>query len=177
MAKEISVIAFLTEQYEYLLKLAVMMVSDLDDAQDVLQNLAVSLYSKREALTDIHNPQAYFFICLRHAALNHIRDSARALPTDPEEIKKLRDDPKHKLAFDYIEWEDVVKRHLSGYPKEIVQAFIDHYMNDYPVEQLASNLDMTPNALSQQFRRMRQRIARSSPKMALYMFMLTMRLR
>ncbi len=177
MAQEIPIIAFLTEQYDRLLKLSVMMVSDLDDAQDVLQNLAVSLYAKQETLTHINNPQAYFFICLRHAALNHIRDSARSLPTDPEEIKKLRDDPNYKNAFDYIEWESVIRHHSKGCPDEIVQAFIDHYMNDYPLVQLASNLGMTPNALSQQFRRMRQRIARSSPKMALYMFMLTMRLR
>jgi RNA polymerase sigma factor (sigma-70 family) len=159
------------------MKLSVMMVRDLDAAQDVLQNLAVSFYAKRETLEDIGDPQAYFFICLRHAILNHIRDSARALPTDPEELKQMRGNPACRNAFDFIEWEDVIRRHAKGYPEEIIRAFIDHYMNDYPLEQLASDLNMTPNALSQQFRRMRQRIAKNSPKMALYMFLWTMRLR
>lgn len=175
MKKERPVIEFLTNNYGDLLKIALMMLHNLDAAQDVVQNVAVSIYTKQEKLGDVTNPSTFFFTCLRRAALNHIRVSARALPTDPAEIAEFRVDPKNKVALDYVEWEIILRKHLQDYSEELIQVFIDHYMNDYPLEQLAFELGITPNALAQQFKRMRVRIVRCSPKMALYMFILTMR--
>lgn len=175
MDKEIPLVKFLTDNYDRLLKLSIMMLHDLNAAEDVLHNVAVSIYAKRESLNDVVDPPAYFFTCLRRAMFNYIRDNARTLSTDPFDMKEMRSDPKSKVALDYLEWEIILRNHLKEYSEELIQAFLDHYMDDYPLDILADRLGLTPNALSQQFRRMRVRIARRSPRMALYMFILTMR--
>ncbi len=176
MVNENPVIDALIQHYDSLLKITVMMVNSLEAAQDIIQNLAATLFSKQNKLKDINNIPAYLSVCLRRATLNHLRDSARTVATDPNQLAKMRSDPSYKAVLDNIEWEQVLRSHLKGYSDELIQAFIDHYMKDHPIEQLSFKLGITPNTLSQQFRRMRNKIASSSPQMALYMFLLTMRM-
>ena len=175
MAKENPVIEALIQNYDGFLKSTVMMVKNLEAAQDIMQNLAANLFAKRKELNDIVNIPAFLVTCLRRAALNHIRDSSRSIPTEPNLIEQMHGELHSKIAVDFIEWEQVLRNYLVGYSEELIQAFVDHYINDLPIERLSFKIGLTPNALSQQFRRMRNKIASSSPKMALYMLVLTMR--
>lgn len=175
MEKETPVIQFITNHYESILKITVMMLHDSETAQDVLHNVAVSIYAKQDSLYEVANPPAYFFTCLQRAVLNYFRDNAWTLSTDPVEMAEMYSEQKNKVMLDYVEWEIILRKHLKGYPEKLIQAFLKHYMEDHTLEELADKLGMTPNALSQQFRRMRIKIAKQSPDMTLYMFILTLR--
>ena len=69
------------------------------------------------------------------------------------------------------EW---LNRLLISYSPEIADAFLRCYMDGYSVKELATELNMSENALSQQFRRMRKKMKHDFAwilEMMLYMLM------
>lgn len=70
---------------------------------------------------------------------------------------KLYDDTEreHEDMRARQEW---LNRLLISYSPEIADAFLRCYMDGYSVKELAAELNMSENALSQQFRRMRKKM-------------------
>jgi len=52
-------------------------------------------------------------------------------------------------------------------------AFIMHYIDSYPLDTVANEIHMTPNALSQQFKRMRKKIAKQSKEYGMLLAVLS----
>lgn len=151
------------EHYRDYLKLAVMITQNMDGAQDVLQNVALVLCQKADELAGIENPGGYLTVCVRRCALNHIKSAARAFPTDPILLANFQPDTGDQITKNYIEWTIVLEKHLAAYSEELRRAFVLHYLDGYSLEQVAGKVNLTSNALSQQFKRMRERIAKQSP--------------
>ncbi len=166
------IIEYFGEYYRDLLKLALRMVKNLDDAYEVLQDVAVVMVQKKEELYDVEDPAAYLAVCIRRRALNFIRDSRRSFATAPEAMKNIRADEDTQTEIEQTEWTIWLDKYLRNSAPELRKAFIDHYLNDIPLETIAERLGMKPNTLSQQFRRMRQSIARQSPRTMTHLMVL-----
>lgn len=158
------IIEYFEEHYRDLLKLALRMVKNLDDAYDVLQDVAVVMVQKKETLCDVDDPAGYLAVCIRRRALNFIRDSKRSFSTAPEIMKNLRADEGSQTAMELSEWTVWLEKHLRDCAPEMRGAFIEYYIDDIPLENIAERMGIRPNTLSQKFRRMRQSIARRSPR-------------
>ncbi len=164
MINEKRIIDIFAENYKMLSRLAIMTVKDKDAALDVMQNVALILLKKENQLNDIDNVIGFLATCVRRAALNYIRDESRAYPTDPVKLEEMHSDVRSHIAIDYIEWVMMLKKHLVSYSPKLQSAFIKYYVDGYPLAVLAKELNMTPNALAQQFKRMRGKIASQSLK-------------
>lgn len=166
------IIEYFEEHYRDLLKLALRMVKNLDDAYDVLQDVAVVMIQKKEELCDVEDPAGYLAICIRRRALNFIRDSKRSLATAPEIMKNMRADADPQTEMERTEWTVWLEKYLRDSAPELRTAFMEHYLDDIPLEMIAERMGMKPNTLAQQFRRMRQSVARQSPRTMMHLMVL-----
>lgn len=146
-----------------MLKLALMVVKDVNAAQDVLHNVAVVLLTKQRELADVEHYAAFLAVCIRRAALNYLRKSAREEARDPADLAELCGCANDGSAYDYIEWVASLEGYLAMYDAQMRGAFVRHYIDDIPLETIAGTLGITPNALSLRFKRMRRTLAKNVP--------------
>lgn len=159
--------------YAAMSKFAIMIVKDKDAALDVLQNVALIIVKKGYSLAEIRYPKAFLITCVRRAALNYLRNEARAYPTDPVILEEMRGDEDSRSAIDYLEWVMLLEKHLEAYPPQLRSAFIKHYIDGYPLDTIAVELDMTSNALAQQLKRMRNKVANRSSEYKMLLMLLS----
>ena len=146
------------ERYPSLMEIAFMIMKEDEAASDVMQNVAVSILKEQNRQRNIDNPYAFFKKCILNAAITYIRKESKANPTDPAIIMETRNDENSHAAMDYIELEMTLRKYLSDYSSELQDAFIKRYMAGYPLDAIAKEIGMTPNALSQRFLRMRNKL-------------------
>ena len=158
-----TIIEYFERDYPRLLKLAIILLKDVDAGREVLHNVAVALLTRQNDLTDVENPGAYLAQCVRKAALSYLREKARMLPHDPLALAQTYDSPQSNAAYDYAEWAISLDSYLQKYAPNMRSAFILHYLDDVPLEAIAKSLGITINALSLRFRRMRRALAKSAP--------------
>ena len=161
------------ENYAMLSKFALTIVEDKIAALDVMQNVALIILSKAYDISNIKNPTAFLITCVRRASLNYLRRESRTEPTDPTILEETHSDENSYFAIDYVEWVMLLNKFLDGYAPELQNAFIKYYVDGSPLIKLANELNMTPNALTQQFKRMRERIAARSPKFGVLLMILS----
>ena len=162
------------QNYDKLSITAIMILKDKDAAWDVMQSVAVVLLKKEYSIEEIQKPMAYLATCVRRATLNYLRDESRSYSTDPTLLESINHDMDSYKAIDYLEWTDSLNSYLENYSSELKDAFIRHYVDGYPLAQIAGELGMTPNALSQQFKRMRNHIKAQSPSLLALLLTLSM---
>lgn len=150
-----------------------MIVKDKNAALDVMQNVALVMATKAYQISEIKNPTAFLITCVRRAALNYLRDQSRAYPTDPAILEETHGDEYSDSAIEYLEWVMLLNKYLESYPPQLQSAFIKHYIDGYPLDTISKELNMTSNALAQQFRRMRRKIALKSPEYKILLIFLS----
>jgi len=158
MADQSLLIYQFIEHYDTFAKIALRIVKNRDAALDVLQNVALTLAQKRLPLDGIESPNAFLAVCVRHAAMNYLRRESRSSPSDPEALNNLPA-PIPKSEYDAVDWTVTIEKYLEDYTPEMRKAFILHYVDGWPQTEIAARLRMRPEALRQQFYRMRKKIA------------------
>lgn len=63
-----------------LYRIAFYLLESEQDAEDVLQDLYVKLWSRRDVLDSVENPKAYCFRLLKNSCIDHIREKSREIP-------------------------------------------------------------------------------------------------
>lgn len=162
MQNEYKLINAFADNYETLSKFAIMIVKNKDAALDIMQNVALIIVKKGYQIEEIRKPTAFLITCVRRAALNYLRNESRACPTDPAILEETHRDKYSPVATDYIEWIMYLEKCLSSYSPQLQSAFIKHYIDGFPLDMIANELGMTSNALAQQLKRMRNKVANSS---------------
>lgn len=172
MNEDYPIIKYFEEHYRDLLKLALRITKNLDDAYDVLQDVAVVLVQKKDDLYDVENPAGYLAVCIRRRALNFLRNSKHSVTTDPDNMKELCQDIDFEMEIEQSEWTIWLEKYMQKCTPEMRKAFIEHYIDDIPLETIAERMGRKPNTLSQQFKRMRESIARQSPRTMMHLMVL-----
>ena len=62
--EKLNIIDYFERNYRQLLLSAVMMIKDVDKAQDILHNVAVALLKRQNELSDLEHPGAYIAQCI-----------------------------------------------------------------------------------------------------------------
>lgn len=78
-----------SQLHPVLYRYAFAMLGDEDLAQDVVQELFIRIWFKKEMIGELHNVRAYFFTALRRSTLNQLRGlrSLRILPPGDPDIE------------------------------------------------------------------------------------------
>ncbi len=170
----LDIIKFFERNYRHLLLCTVMMIKDVDRAQDILHNVAVVLLTKQDELTDLRHPNAYITQCIYRATLNYLRKESRSEACDPVVLSETSRHPDSDVAYDYVEWVISIEAHLQKYSPEMRRVFIEHYLDGVPIETIARELNLTPNAVSLRLKRMRDALAKNAPSMLRHIDVLTL---
>lgn len=143
------------ENYQVLLRIAVSKVRSLDAAYDVLQNLAVKII-ELDGDVEIQEYQAYLSRAVRHAACDHIRKEARYVPTDAEHLDNNPDEFE-RLAGEF-ESKESLNKYLRSLSPQMKEAWARHFYDGETIAQIATDMNINPATLRQQFHRVRARI-------------------
>lgn len=153
----------LEENYAEYAKIAISVVGEREAGHDALQDVALKLIDKNISCEGIIEPYAFITTCIKNVSKNNKRSVAREQVIDPTIMSETFVDPAYKKEKDIFELASMIKQCLSSYKPELQEAFVKFYVEEYPLPYLAKELGISSNALSQQFKRMRKRIANESP--------------
>jgi len=173
LSDEKKLIDVFADNYATLSKFAIMIVKNKDTALDVVQNVALVIVSKAYNISEIKNPIAFLLTCVRRTALNYLRNESRLCQMDPVILEQMHSDEYRDASIDYLEWVMSLDTYLESYSLQLQKAFIMHYVDGYSLDEISKDLSMTQNALAQQFKRMRKKIAQTSPEFKALIMLLT----
>lgn len=157
MSKQ-SLIDLYIENINSLRAYAYSVVRNADDADDVVQELAVRIIKVGEAGTSIQFPKSYLYRCTRNLALDCV-NRRREIPQE-DEILAAHADPspdKYREADTRL----TLDKYLSELSPEMKQAFIRHYFEFEPIQSIADDLHIEMEALKARFYRIRKRIPKN----------------
>lgn len=103
-----------------LYRYAFVMLGDEDLAQDVVQELFIRIWHKKENIGELQNVRAYFFTALRRSALNQLR-GLRTLQILPPSEPDIEFSP-----------EDIV---IGQEEEAALRVRLSHYLNQLPKRQ------------------------------------------
>lgn len=144
------------DNYDALARQAVGMTGNKEDAQDVLQDVALSLLGLSPELDEIISPIAYIRTTIKNTALNYLRTESKTIPTNPEVLNQTnRDDSAYQVNL--IEMTDWVNKQLASFSQRDRLAFVMHYIEGYPLVDLAREMNIPYESLKKTFMRMRKK--------------------
>ncbi len=155
-------IKYFIQHYDELVLTTVRITKCYEDAEDVLQSVALTLCKREKELEHVENCGAFIAVCIRRAAISFFRRKVHERVTDPYFLEVFQDSTiiqetnKSSPEYDYLEWVESLENHLSAYPLEMRNAFIAHYIDNVPLDELSAKLGLSVKALSGRFARMRK---------------------
>lgn len=142
---------------------AITIANDREAAQDLLQDVACILYVKADEIGNVEAPLAFLRTCVRNVAKNWAKRERRRICLDPASMDSIlghHSDDKDTILFEIRDW---IMTSLPEYEQERKEAFIQYYLDGYPLAVLAKRYGVSVNALSQQFFRMRSKLKKRYP--------------
>ena len=141
-----------------LLRFATQILQDEEEAKDVLQDVFLKLWQKRDELEKVENLEAFAFRMMRNRCLDMIR-SRRTISI--ESIKKVKFPEEESLDTDYLDLAnsvDLVKRAIAGLP-DLQRTII--YLRDIEqleFEEIVDATQMNVNAIRVNLSRARKKV-------------------
>ncbi len=161
-------LTYYIQHYDELILSAFRLTRNYEDAEDVMQNVAIALFKRKADLDHVENCGAFIAVCIRRTAINLFRHKARERATDPYYLETYRESVVIQEAntndpeYDYLEWVESLESHLQSYSKEMRNAFIAHYIDNVPLHTLSVSLGLSVKALSGRFARMRKTLRKNA---------------
>jgi RNA polymerase sigma factor (sigma-70 family) len=147
--------ALLYEKYwAMLMRLAEPFLEDADTCQEIVQELFVSLYTKREDLQIKISISAYLYVSLRNRIRNHIRHRAiynRHIGTIRRSYIPVTNDVEQFINRSELEREIMVC--LSEMPEKCRQVYLLYNQGRCPQKQIAVILNRPVDTVEKQFRK------------------------
>lgn len=172
-----TILDYFSQNYDDLLALAVQVCARVsvkpDAGEDVLHQVVIVLCQRHRELDDVQDYGAYIATCIRRAAINYARKESHTVPVG---LERFDNEPDRRLSegFDYTEWVATLEKHLYRFKPEMRKAFVDHYINDAPLTQVAESLGISEKALSSRFTRMRRELKKNAASLFRHLNVLLM---
>ncbi len=155
-------IKYFIQHYDELIIPTVRITKNYEDAEDIMQSVALALCKKEKGLEHVENCGAFIAVCIRRAAISLFRHKVHEKVTDPclleiyQDSETIQEINKNSPEYDYLEWVESLESHLAEYSQEMRNAFIAHYVDNVPLGEIAAKLGLSVKALSGRFARMRK---------------------
>lgn len=133
-------------------------VHNAEDANDIIQELAVRIIRAVDAGMEIKYPKTFLFRCTRNLSIDLKR--------------KKRETPQQDQIFDLVFKQEEagfaetdinlsLEQYIKAWPSEMKEAFIRHYFEYEPIKRIAEDMNLDPAVLRKRFQRMRNQIPKS----------------
>lgn len=134
-------------------------VRNADDADDVVQELAVQIIKAADAGTKIRSPKSFLFHCTRNLAISLLRKK-RETPTSDEVLETAG--RYEETGYERAEIDLALEQYIQKWPPEMKEAFIRHYFEYEPLKEIVKDLGIEEATLRTRFMRMRRQIPKSA---------------
>lgn len=143
-----------------MVRYAVSILNEKDHAQDVVQQVALRLLSREEAV-EVENGRAYIVAAVRMVALdmNRARNQIKAgeLVVDPAAPEAVEvDEAKALLASEEIQ--SALQHFRADTRDEVLEMVNLHYVGGKTIAEVAATFGMGVEAVKQRMRRFRERL-------------------
>ena len=145
------------EHYASLSALAVSITGNVQDAEDVMQAVLLRFLEYPERITSARNLRSFLQIAVRNQAIDLLRKRGRSIPTGHEVLTQCNS-PRAASDFDEMLSALALRKHLAELPAPLQEAFLQHVLYGARIKDLAKELGTTPNAVTQQFRRIKAKL-------------------
>ena len=129
--------------WERLFFMAYKRLSSAEDAKEIIQNVFLTLWQKREVL-QIQNLPFYLAGMTRYAVYRHLSNEKRR----EDQLKKIRYSESNKIAdsfdLDNKQLLDILSNLTNELPEKYRIVFIHHKLLDRPLEEVAEQLGVSP---------------------------------
>ena len=132
-------------------------VHNADDADDVVQEVAVRIMQATDAGEEIRYPKAFLYRCTRNLAIDLVR-KRRDIPQDDEVMAQTA---SRRTDIRDADFRLSLEQYIGTWEPEMKEAFIRHYFEFEPLNSIAEDLGMKPATLRARFHRMRNKIPKS----------------
>lgn len=149
-----------------LFRYAVMLTGNYEDAGDLVADLAVMIYTN-EQVQHAREPMAYFKTCMRYAYYNQLRRKKRLSELSPTLVEPPDGELEWMLDDEDQRARSMLREMLSDYPTEWINAFEAFYLDHYSQKEIARQLGVNVNTVTQHFKRMRKKLSKRKPMLYL----------
>ncbi len=126
-------------------------VDDADECKDIVHNVFLNLWQKREEIHTDSSLKSYLFRSAHNRCLNHIRDSKKIvsheLPVDERLVQDFID------SNDYLEQSELemkVKKSIDQLPEKCRRVFVLSRFHDKKYSEIAAELNVSVKAVEAQ---------------------------
>lgn len=153
--------------YSRVRNFALTYVNDADDAADIVEEVFMKLYERRDELQAGVNVVSYLFASVRHACLNHLRErlALSRFQTRYKLETQLRYDALMQLDAEMgteSDIEQALQRAIDALPERCREIFVMSRLQGMPQEEVAQRLGITVNTVETQmgiaYRRLRDEL-------------------
>lgn len=129
------------------------MLGELSVARDVVAEVFIALWERRDTWDPPRGIRAYLFTAVRNRVINVLRDTRRhdrvhgALMTDEEQPGMSAPPVPVDQSLDIADQIDVVFRTIEQFPEARRTAMILHWRNDLSVPEIAEVMGITQNSV------------------------------
>jgi len=155
--------AVFRDWYAPLVRFAEGMLHDRGTAEEVVQDVMLELWRRRDGLDPTGTPQAYLFRSTRNRALNQLRHRRVQLRSEPQ---LAADAPPHARADQHVgteELEHAIRRAVEDLPPRCREVFELSRVHGLKYAEIAQTLGVSVKAVEAQMgralRTMRERLA------------------
>ena len=141
-----------------LLRFASQMIKDEEQARDVIQDVFLKLWQKKESLEEIENMEAFAMRMTRNRCLDLYR-TKRLIPTEDDKLQFSREESKNlQQEIELSETAFIIKKLISQLPD--LQRTIMHLrdIEQYEYEEIAKITDQNINTIRVNLSRARKKV-------------------
>ena len=140
--------------YADLCRVALRFVNNEQEAEDIVQELFVSIWEKRSAQReDLTSVRAYLRRAARNRSLNFLRDRKR-IPVDDGEVPVTIATPKQAdFALEQDELRNQIHGAIDALPERCRLVFVMSKIEDMTHKEIAGALDISPKTVENQMTR------------------------
>ena len=152
-----------------LYRLASRLLSDPEEAQDIVQETFIKLWNRREKLDEYRSVEALAVVTTRNLCLDRLK--AKKYPT--ERLENLRSDipePGTDIKTDLTELAEKIKEIIKTLPEQMKTIMQLRDIEGYDFEEIAAILGMNENAIRVNLSRARKKVREIILNKKLYEF-------
>lgn len=150
-----------------LIRYAIVHLDDPTDAEDALQNVYVDFYRRIQQYGhfDILSPEAFLIKMLKREIIQNYKERERRRLRFVDEIKEDRipEEPFEDVVMDRALAEEIF-RNAKALPKEMYRTFVLYYGYEMSVSEIASQLDVSKEAVKSRLLRARNTLKQRMAK-------------
>lgn len=146
-----------------LFALAVSIVREPAEAEDVLQDVIIKLLSDTVNIPEVRQPLAFLRSCVRNEAIDHVRSLGRAGPTPDEILAAVRDGSSEE-EYKRVESMMWLRSYIEDQPEDMQRAFAAYVIDGCTITQIAKDMGLQPDTLRKRFDVIKAKIRKAEKK-------------